>query len=131
MSFTEIPSENRDPAAAATAWMEGYLRAWESNQPDDIRALFTEDAQYFSEPWQPPWSGHEEIVNGWISRDDQPGTWTFEWSPLVSTPELSIVQGTTEYTKGTTYSNLWVIRLAPDGRAREFTEWWMDQSDSS
>ena len=28
-----------------------------------------------------------------------------------------------------TYSNLWVIRFAPDGRAREFTEWWMKQPD--
>jgi hypothetical protein len=36
------------------------------------------------------------------------------------------VQGTTRYLSSPrTYSNLWVVRLADDGRAREFTEWWM------
>jgi hypothetical protein len=35
------------------------------------------------------------------------------------------------YEGGSTYSNLWVIRLDAEGRARAFTEWWMDQSDSS
>lgn len=29
----------------------------------------------------------------------------------------------------TTYSNLWVIVLEPDGRSSEFTEWWMEQTD--
>ena len=28
-----------------TDWMNGYLRAWDSNAPDDIRALFTDDAE--------------------------------------------------------------------------------------
>jgi hypothetical protein len=26
------------------------------------------------------------------------------------------------------FSNLWVIRLDRDGRAREFTEWWMEST---
>jgi hypothetical protein len=37
------------------------------------------------------------------------------------------VEGVTDYHDGPTYSNLWVIRLAADGRAEEFTEWWMEQ----
>ena len=36
------------------------------------------------------------------------------------------MQGRTEYhEEGTAYANLWVIRLAEDGRASAFTEWWM------
>ena len=50
-----------------TSWMNGYLRAWDSNDPDDIRA------------------------------------------------------------ESSDYSNLWVIRLEEDGRASEFTEWWMEK----
>ena len=26
---------------AADAWIAGYIRAWETNDPDDIRSLFT------------------------------------------------------------------------------------------
>jgi hypothetical protein len=43
--------------------------------------------------------------------------------------DLAIVQGRTRYrtTTPATYSNLWVLRFAGDGRCREFTEWWMEQ----
>lgn len=117
-----------DPAGATSAWVAAYRRAWESNAPDDIRALFTEDARYFTEPHADPWTGHDEIVDGWLEAADDPGETTFEWSELARTDELTFVRGTTVYRDGpTTYSNLWVIRLGPDGRATEFTEWWMDQ----
>jgi hypothetical protein len=122
---------NSTPDAPLAAWMEGYLRAWSSNAPDDIRALFTEDARYFTDPWRDPWQGQETIIREWIARDDQPGTWEFTWFPLVVTDEVVVVQGETRYAGGRNYSNLWVIRLDPDGRAREFTEWWMDQADPS
>ena len=37
-----------------------------------------------------------------------------------------MVQGRTTYTDGDVYLNLWVIRLADDGRAASFTEWYME-----
>jgi hypothetical protein len=41
--------------------------------------------------------------------------------------DLAFVRGWTDYPKDepSAYSNLWVIRLDPDGRCSEFTEWWM------
>jgi hypothetical protein len=120
-----------EPQEALTAWIERYRRAWESNEADDIRALFTEDADYRTDPWTIPWHGQDAIVAGWLERQDDSGSSTFEWEPLVATDTISMIQGTTVYGNGPTYSNLWVIRLAEDGRAREFTEWWMDQSDPS
>ncbi len=118
-------------AANIADWMDGYLRAWSSNNPDDIRALFTEDAEYRTEPWVDPWVGHGEIVAGWLDRKDDPDTARFDWSILENTDAVTIVEAVTDYRDGPTYSNLWVIRLGPDGRARTFTEWWMDQSRRS
>jgi hypothetical protein len=109
--------------------MQGYLQAWSSNDPDQISALFTADAEYYTDPFGPPWRGRDEIVDGWLENADEPDGFSFEWSPLVITPELSIVQGVTRYTNGPVYSNLWIIRFAPDGTAREFVEWWMDQAE--
>ena len=42
---------------------------------------------------------------------------------------MYFVEGVTDYRAGPLYSNLWVIRLEPDGRAKEFTEWWMEQDN--
>lgn len=126
---TEI-DEIDEIAEITEQWIQGYLAAWSSNDPAQIMALFTTDASYRTEPYSDPWVGHQDIVDGWLSIADEPDGFTFDWSPLVLTPELSVVQGTTRYSAGTTYSNLWLIRFAADGRAREFTEWWMDQADS-
>ena len=111
---------------ALADWIASYERAWASNDPDDIRALFTEDAEYFTAPFRNPWRGRQEIADGWLDRKDEPGTWTFSWKPLLDAPELALVTGVTAYSDPPqAYSNLWVIRLADDGRCREFTEWWM------
>jgi len=116
---------------ALSSWMEKYQRAWESNEPADIKALFTETAEYRTEPYSEPWVGHAGIVDGWIEAKDEPGEAAFTWMPVVSTADVGIAQAETVYeARGITYSNLWVIRFAPDGRATAFTEWWMDQAAS-
>jgi hypothetical protein len=111
-------------------WVALYRRAWESNDPDDIRALFTEDASYRTEPFAEPWDGHLEIVEGWLDAQDDPGAATFEWRIAGQDQLTYFVEGVTDYRDGPIYSNLWVVKLVPDGRAEEFTEWWMEQESS-
>ncbi len=111
------------------AWIDGYVRAWSSNDPADIRALFTEDAEYFTAPFRPPWRGPDDIVRGWLEHRDDPGETTFDWQPLTVSEGVAVISGTTTY-PGTTYSNLWVIRLDDAGRCRHFTEWWMEHPAS-
>jgi ketosteroid isomerase-like protein len=115
--------------SAVADWVERYRRAWDSNDPEDIRALFTEDAVYLTEPYAEPWRGHDEIVAGWLDHKDEPGDWKFKWEPLAESGDVSMLTGTTDY-GDRVYSNLWVIRLDADGRAREFTEWYMQQPAS-
>ncbi len=113
------------------AWIDGYVRAWNSKDPADIGALFTEDAAYFTEPYSEPWRGREEIVRRWLDRKDEPGDTEFRWHPLTVNPEVAVVQGTTTYRDPPrTYSNLWVIRLDAEGHCTEFTEWWMQHPDA-
>jgi hypothetical protein len=106
--------------------MERYIAAWNSNDPDEIGALFTGDALYYTEPFAVPWRGRAEIVERWRAREDEPGQASFEWQPLVVTPDLAVITGTAAYrTPPVTYSNLWVLRLDSEGCCREFVEWWM------
>ena len=115
---------------AVTAWINAYQTAWSTNDPEKIGGLFADDATYFPEPFGEPWRGRAEIVEKWLARLDQPGTWTFEWHPLIVNDDLAIIEGQTVYPH-TTYSNLWVLRLDGQGQARQFTEWWMDQKTKS
>jgi hypothetical protein len=109
-------------------WIEGYERAWTTNDPEDIGGLFTDDATYHTAPFRQPWAGQDAIVEGWLDRKEEPGEWAFRWELLAIADNLAFVQGQTDYPKeGNTYSNLWVIRLR-DGRCSEFTEWWMEHT---
>jgi len=115
------------------SWVQAYLRAWASDDPEDIAALFTEDARYFTEPYAEPWKGRAQIVSEWIARGDSGRDWSFTYRTVLTHGDLSVVQGHTHYGEfaghepepPADYDNLWVVRLSPDGRAREFTEWWM------
>jgi hypothetical protein len=119
-----------DHRGPLSTWIDGYVKAWSSNRPDDIAALFTEDAEYLTEPYAEPWRGRDEIVRQWIENKDEPGDAEFTWEPLVETPDVAVAEGRTVYREPTrTYLNLWVIRLDADGRCRRFTEWYMKRPE--
>ena len=85
-------------------------------------------------PGSAPWSRRETIVRRWLGRRDEPGTWTFASEVLATEEDLGIVRGETTYLATAEepearYANLWLIRFAPDGRARRFEEWWVLRSD--
>jgi uncharacterized protein (TIGR02246 family) len=108
-------------------WVEGYRRAWESNDPAEIGALFTDDATYLTEPYAKPIEGREAIVADWVERKDEPGDTEFRVDDITVCDDVGFVQGWTKYftSPEREYSNLWVVRLTDDGRCSEFTEWWM------
>ena len=112
-------------------WMERYIRAWGTNGPDEIGSMFTDDARYYTAPWREPWEGRDGIVAGWLERKDDQGDWRFRWEPVVSSDGTHVVRGRTDYVAGPAagkrFHNLWLIRLDPDGRCTEFTEWWMEE----
>jgi ketosteroid isomerase-like protein len=115
-----------------TTWVEGYVRAWETNDPADIGRLFADDARYFTAPHRQPLRGRDAIVADWLERKDDPGTWSFSWEILAVAGDLGFVQGRTDYVPTAdepahAYSNLWVIRLDAGGRCVEFTEWWIER----
>ena len=111
-------------------WINAYVRAWNTNDPEDVGRLFAEDAVYTTEPYHPPWRGRARIIAGWLEHKDEPGETSFDWEPLSITDEVAVISGTTRYPEST-YSNLWVIKLDADGRCREFSEWWMEHPRTS
>jgi len=114
--------------SAGSRWVEGYVHAWETNDPGDIGKLFRDDAIYEFRPEDPEaLVGREAIIAGWLDSADTPGEWSFEWWIVSENPDVVVVQGRTDYPAGKLYDNLWVILLDSDGRAGRFTEWYMER----
>lgn len=113
----------------ATDFVARYLTAWRTNDPADIAAVFAPDAVYHPRPNASQIaSGIEEIVPFWLEERDEPGTWEFEWSIAVEDAHAAAIRGVTTYPAGPkqgTYDNLWLVRFDDDGRAVEFTDWWI------
>lgn len=107
-------------------WVNGYIKAWYSNVPDDIGRLFARNGRHFTEPFREPWHGREEIIAEWLAHKDEPGTFTFDYQVLGVSDNTGFVRCWTRYLEPPAeYSNLWVIRLNEQGECEEFIEWWM------
>jgi ketosteroid isomerase-like protein len=117
---------------AIDRWLAGYLTAWDTDAPEDVAALFAEDARYYTAPFREPHEGREDIVRFWIANGDSQLPWTFECDVLARQGDLYVVRGVTRYPEGLqrpgqedVYHNLWLVTLDGEGRATEFVEYWM------
>jgi SnoaL-like protein len=118
-------------------WLDRYIRAWETYEEAEVRALFTEDADYRFHPWDEPVHG-EAVVDSWLnpsgpaSGRDVPGTWTARYEPWIVEGDRAVAIGETSYFRDATraieerhYWNIWQLEFAADGRCRSFVEWFM------
>jgi ketosteroid isomerase-like protein len=119
--------------AALRDWLDRYEAAWRGNDPDAIRALFTDDASYRWHPWETGEDvtrGADAIAAAWLSEPDQPGSWQLRYEPLAVDGDLGVARCVTVYhptpeAPGRQYHNLFLIYLTADGRCRDFTEYYM------
>lgn len=117
-------------------WLASYRKAWATDDPADVAALFTDDATYSPWPYAKPWAGRDAIVSKWIERGDSQRPWGFEHRIVAVDGDLGVVEGVTSYPahgqdEATEFKNLWLIHLTPDGRARSFAEWWVERPKAS
>jgi len=105
-------------------WLEGYERAWRSKAADDVRAIFTDDAEYWFRPNDPdPVRGIDAIIEMW--GEDEPSEPEYALEVLIENERLGIVKGHVNYPGHALYANLWEVHFDDDGRARRFVEWFM------
>jgi len=112
------------------AWLDAYVQAWRTYDPADIATLFTENATYAYHPWDEGEAvvrGRDAIVADWLEEQDPPDSWEAQYKPLMVEGDQAVATGTTRYTEGKTYYNLWVLRFAEGGACAEFVEWFMVQ----
>jgi uncharacterized protein (TIGR02246 family) len=109
-------------------WIDAYVDAWRTYDPAAIAALFAEDAAYAYHPYdegEEVVRGREAIVENWLEERDEPGSWEASYRPVVVEGRRAVAEGTTSYTNGDHFWNLWVLRFDDEDRCSEFVEWFM------
>jgi ketosteroid isomerase-like protein len=123
----------------AQDWLDRYVDAWMSYDPDDISGLFSEDIAYRYHPYDEPIIGRDAVVASWLgeaesgdaSTRDAPGTYGAEYSPVAVDGDTVVATGRSQYREVPggpvvrTYENCFVMRFDSEGRCREFTEYYL------
>lgn len=120
----------------AQQWLDAYSHAWLTYDPDEIGALFAEDAEYRWHPWDEGDAvarGRSQIVAGWLESRDRAGTYRGEYRPLLVQGDQVIAVGVSSYytdetqtTLDRVFHNLWVLRFNDANQCQSFTEWYME-----
>jgi hypothetical protein len=122
--------EDAVDSRAVAAWLDRYSQAWGTYDPEEIGALFSADAVYFSDPFTEPLRGREAIVADWLEDRDEPGTYEGSYRPVLVAGDQAVARGYSRYfnTNGTVrdeFDNLFLLRFDGDGHCAEFREWYM------
>ena len=125
------------------AWLDAYERAWETYDPEQIAALFSENAEYRWHPADEPVVGRDEIVRAWVAPEgnessrDAAGTYLGEYRPYAVDGHRAVAIGTSTYWTDASrsklervYYNNWLLEFDDDGRCRSFTEYYMSPRKS-
>ncbi len=125
--------------AAAQAWLDRYVEAWLTYDPESIGALFSEGVTYRYHPYDEPVVGRAAVVASWLgdsdadgaSSRDEPGTYEASYRPVAVDGDVVVAAGTSSYRErpdgpvSKVYENCFVIRFDDAGLCRDFTEYYL------
>jgi ketosteroid isomerase-like protein len=112
--------------ATVRRWLAGYEAAWRAPGTAGLAGLFTSDATYLQSPYQQPVAGLDAIKRMWEDERDGPEeVFTLATDVLAVDGPMAVVRAEVCYgdPPRQEYRDLWVIRLADDGRCTWFEEW--------
>jgi uncharacterized protein (TIGR02246 family) len=109
-------------------WVEAYRRAWEERDADAAAAIFTEDSEYRTQPFQEPHRGQDGVRSYWqevtATQDDVE---VRMGRPFVDGDRVVVEFWTTMLNAGAevTLAGSLLLRFAPDGRCARLREYWL------
>ncbi|GIH04825.1 hypothetical protein Rhe02_28920 [Rhizocola hellebori] len=107
-------------------WIAAYEKAWRTPGTQILKTIFTEDATYLQGPYHRPVVGLAAIARMWERERSGPDEVFTMTSELVAVDkEASVARIEVKYGSGEKFRDLWIIKLAPDGRCRSFEEWYI------
>jgi len=108
-------------------WLERYFAAWASNDPDQVRALFGQDAVYSYGPFRDDDArGREEIARRWVGGGVRPGLRTW-FEPLAVDGERGVARWRVSFDDQNgrvELDGILVLDFDADGRCTLHREWY-------
>jgi hypothetical protein len=117
--------------AAFRSWLDRYVDAWRLLDPVAIGDLFSSDVRYAYDPFEEAVVGRQAVVESWLSDPDEPGSWEADYEVLAIDGDTYVAHGRTRYLTDDRsavdreFANVFVCRFDPEGRCRDFTEYYM------
>ena len=112
-------------------WLDRYVAAWTSYDPEAIGDLFAEEVSYRYQPWADPIVGRAAVVADWLADKDEPGSWSAHYDAWAVDDDLASAIGESRYTNPdgslrTIYYNHFALRFDGHGKCVEFVEYFME-----
>jgi hypothetical protein len=114
-------------------WLDRYIQAWMTYDPQTISDLFSEKAVYKYSPYEKGLIGRDAILADWLKNPDPVGSFKAQYHPVLVEGNTTIANGRSTYFKadGKTiereFDNIFLIQFDDQGRCLEFTEWFMQK----
>ncbi len=123
---------------AVDLWLQAYMDAWKTYDPDQIAALFAQDVTYRYHPYDAPIEGRDAVVRSWLGESDatgvptrdEPGTYEAAYRAVAVDDNVAVAVGSTHYIEPEgprVFDNCFVIRFDAEGRCNDFTEWYIER----
>lgn len=132
---------------ALQAWLDRYVEAWKSYDPEQIGALFGEAATYRYHPYdreEEVVRGRDAIVRDWIrpegnaSSRDKPGSYDAHYEPYAIDGDRAVASGWSRYWSDGSrakleriYYNVFLLQFDDDGRCIAFAEYFLKGPDAT
>ncbi len=111
-------------------WLDAYVEAWRTYDPDQIGALFADDVTYRYQPYRDPLVGRAAVVASWLEEPDAADSWSAHYVPYAVDGDRAVAVGTSRYLddgkQRTIFYNVWLLRFDDAGRCADFIEYWRE-----
>ncbi len=113
-------------------WLDRYVEAWKTYDPEKIGALFADDVEYRYHPADDePLQGRAAVVANWLENKDPEGTYDAKYAPVAIDGDTSVANGHSDYFDGPggplrdQYFNVYLCKFNDKGECTSFTEYWI------
>ena len=108
-------------------FLDGYATAWVERDTDALLKLFTSDAEYRDDPYQPGHQGTAGIRDYWDTATSTQSDITVRYGKAITVGHQSAVEWWTTLTNDgapVTLAGSFVLSFAEDGRCQNLREYW-------
>ena len=115
-------------------WLGSYKNAWEGRDPQAAADLFSNDAEYWWTPLDPPALGPAGVAAAWEGAVSQQRDISFRYEILAVTERLGIASWRADFTsvpKGAQVciEGILTVEFSAPQKCRVFREWWHSREE--